>query len=96
MLYLYRDGDDQDLIVQVNYVRDLGQARGHAVPYVIGGIGYLRGFRTRFSETSGTLTGGAGVRVFVRDRFFISPEVRVGAEPILRIQVGFGWSWQRR
>jgi hypothetical protein len=95
ILYLYRNADDKDLILQANYVRDLGAARGRAVPYLIGGVGFLWGFRTRFTETSGTLGGGVGVRVFLGGRFFVSPEIRVGAEPILRLQVSAGWASRR-
>jgi hypothetical protein len=95
LLYLYRNAGDKDLVLQANYVRDLGHARGRAVPYLIGGIGFLWGFRTRFTETTGTLAGGFGVRVFVGDRFFLSPEVRLGSEPILRLQVGLGWASRR-
>jgi hypothetical protein len=91
LLYLYKDAADKDLILGVNYVRDLGQARGRAVPYSTVGVGFLWGFRPRFTETTGTLTGGFGVRVFTSGRFFVSPEVRIGAEPILRLQVSFGW-----
>jgi len=92
VLYLYRDAGDKDLVVQANYVRDLGQARGRAVPYVIGGVGLLREIRPRFSTSSATVSGGIGVRIFMGDRFFLSPEVRIGTEPILRAQVSFGWA----
>lgn len=95
VLYLYRNAADKDLILGVNYVRDLGQARGRAVPYAIVGAGYLWGFRPRFTETTGTLAGGFGVRVFSGERFFVSPEVRVGTEPILRLQVSLGWASRR-
>ena len=95
LLYLYRNAADKDLILQVNYVRDLGQARGRAVPYVIGGVGFLWGFRPRFTETTGTLAGGFGVRIFGGNRFFVSPEVRFGTEPILRMQVSLGWASRR-
>jgi len=95
VLYLYRDAGDKDLILGVNYVRDLGRATGRVVPYAIGGAGFLWGFRPRFTETSGTVSGGIGARIFLGERFFISPEARFGAEPILRVQVGVGWASRR-
>ena len=95
VLYLYRNASDKDLLLQVNYVRDLGRAQGKAVPYVIGGAGYIWGLRSRFTERSPSASGGFGVRVFLRDRFFISPEVRLGAEPVFRLQVSFGWATNR-
>lgn len=95
VLYLYKDNSDSDLILGVNYVRDLGQARGNVVPYFIGGIGYLWGFRPRFTESTGTAGAGFGVRIFLHNRFFISPEVRLGAEPVFRAQVNLGWAARR-
>lgn len=95
LLYLYRDAADKDLLLGVNYVRDLGQARGRAVPYAIAGAGYVWGFRPRFTVSSGTLAGGFGVRFFPGERFFVSPEVRIGTEPILRVQLSFGWATRR-
>lgn len=95
VLYLYRDASDKDLLLQVNFVRDLGTAKGKAVPYLIGGAGYIWGLRSRFTERSPTASGGFGVRVFLGSRFFVSPEVRVGAEPILRLQVSLGWASNR-
>lgn len=95
VLYLYRNAADKDLILGVSYVRDLGKATGRAVPYAVAGVGYLWGFRPRFTETSGTVAGGFGVRIFTGDRFFVSPEVRLGTEPILRLMVSFGWASKR-
>ncbi len=54
VLYLYRDASDKDLLLQVNFVRDLGTAKGRAVPYLIGGAGYIWGLRSRFTERSPT------------------------------------------
>ena len=95
VLYLYRDASDKDLLLQVNYVRDLGPSTGKAVPYLIGGAGYIWGLRSRFTERSATASGGFGVRVFLSERFFVSPEVRLGAEPIFRLQLSFGWTSNR-
>ncbi|MCC6537747.1 MAG: hypothetical protein IT162_09375 [Bryobacterales bacterium] len=96
VLYLYKDRADKDLVLGANYVRDLGSARGNAVPYFVGGVGYVWGIRPRFTETSPTISAGFGVRYFPRGgRMFVSPEVRLGSEPILRLQVNVGWATAR-
>ena len=95
VLFLYRDASDKDLVVQANYVRDLGQANGRVVPYVIAGFGLLREIRPRFSTSSATTSAGAGARVFVTRNVFLSPEIRLGTEPVLRFQVSAGWDARR-
>lgn len=96
VLYLYKDRADKDAVLGVNYVRDLGSARGNAVPYFVAGAGYLWGFRPRFTETTPTVGAGFGVRYFPRGgRLFVSPEVRLGSEPVLRLQLNVGWATAR-
>ncbi|MBM3794599.1 MAG: hypothetical protein FJW31_11125 [Acidobacteria bacterium] len=86
VLYLHKDCADKDAVLGVSYLRALGAARGNTVPYFIGGAGYLWGFRPRFTGTTPTLSAGFGVRYFPGGgQLFVSPEVRLGSEPILRL-----------
>jgi hypothetical protein len=66
-------------------------------PYFIGGIGVLAN-RTRFF--GGTVTGkdlsasaGFGVRVFLNERWFLTPEARIGWEPVARATFGIGYAF---
>lgn len=90
--YMYRSAEDKDLLVQANLTRDLGKATGRAVPYLTGGAGRIWTFNPRFTVSSWTAGGGVGTRIFISDRFFIAPEVRLGTEPIVRLQVSVGWA----
>lgn len=90
--YLYRSAEDKDLLLQANITRDLGKATGRAVPYVIAGVGRIWTFNPRFTVSSWTTGGGVGTRIFLTDRFFVAPEVRLGTEPILRLQLSAGFA----
>lgn len=93
--YMYRSVEDKDLLLQANLTRDLGKATGRAVPYVIGGAGRIWTFNPRFTVSSWSAGGGVGTRIFVTERFFVAPEVRLGTEPIFRLQVSAGWTSRR-
>ncbi|MBM3813632.1 MAG: porin family protein [Acidimicrobiia bacterium] len=97
-LYLYRDRSDDDFLVQGNAVYTFGKSR-KAEPYVVVGAGLLV-HRTRllnfgFTTISGTFSGGGGVRLFLSRRWFLSPEARIGWEPIVRVTAGFGYAFGR-
>ena len=111
-LYMRHSRNDQDYFFQPNIAVDLTQPTGRFVPYVIAGVGVIRN-RSRFvgrdfdtgaprefdtSFTGWTASIGGGVKIFVTDRFFISPEARVGREPSVRgtINVGYVFSGRRR
>ena len=95
-LYLYRD-KHYDMILMPNFVWDFGGSR--VVPYVTGGLGLQRttdtGFLQSYSHNEGVITAGAGVKFYLRDRWFIAPEARVGFEPHIRISAGIGYTWRR-
>ena len=104
-LYLRRSEDDQDHLVQMNVAFDFTDPRKRLVPYVIGGAGVLhnRGrvfgsdFVTRapfvreISFTTWTASAGGGVKIFLTNRLFVSPELRVGREPTVRATINVGY-----
>lgn len=111
-LYMYHSSNDQDYIVQPNLAFDLREPTKRVVPYVIAGVGAIH-HRGRFfgfdfvtgaprtfdtSGTTWTVSAGAGVKVFVTDRIFVSPEARIGREPNIRgtISVGYVFSGRKR
>jgi hypothetical protein len=94
-LYLRKDRTDQDWIVQPNLAFDLRPPESRVTPYVIGGVGLLR---TRmlvgtgyFTSQEATVSGGFGAKIFLSRRWFFSPEVRVGHEPIFRVTASLGY-----
>jgi len=95
-LYLRENSIHHDLAFSGNFsYRFLRNRR--AQPYFIGGIGVLAN-RTRFS--TGTVTGtdltasvGFGVRIFLSGRWFLSPEARIGWEPVARATFGIGYAF---
>jgi hypothetical protein len=110
-LYLYHSENDEDFIVQPNIAVDLLPPNKKVVPYLIAGVGAIHNRRTfngfdfttgaprRFdvSSTGWTVSGGGGVRIFMTDRIFISPEARLGWEPTVRgtVSVGYVFSGKR-
>ncbi len=69
-------------------------------PYLVAGGGVLHSrfefpgaLEEQFSSNEFTGGGGVGVRIRVGDRFWISPEVRVGWEPLIRATVSVGYTF---
>lgn len=100
-IYFRQTANHEDFLLQANIVRDF--AGGDKIqPYLIGGMGLLHhrskhpGARRPMS-TNNALTGGggAGVRIRLGNRFFISPEFRIGTEPLFRASISFGATFQR-
>jgi hypothetical protein len=83
--------------LQLNVIRPIGPDRRVRF-YLVGGAG-IRHLRAEFpgatdptfSDTEFTGGGGGGVRVELSDRFSLSPEFRLGWEPLLRATVGLGY-----
>ena len=104
-LYLRRSEDDQDHLVQMNVAYDFTDPTKRFVPYVIGGAGVLhnRGrvfgsdfvTRTPFVReikfTTWTASAGGGVKIFLTNRLFVSPELRLGREPTFRATINVGY-----
>ena len=109
-LYLRHSENDEDYIVQPNVAVDLREPNKKVVPYLIGGVGAIH-HRATFhffdsntggprpfdvSSTTWTASAGVGVRIFVTDRVFVSPETRVGREPTVRATVSVGYVFSGR
>lgn len=104
-LYLRRSKDDQDNLVQMNVAYDFTDPTKRFVPYGIAGAGVLhnRGrvfgsdFETRvpfvreISFTTWTASAGGGVKIYLTNRLFVSPELRLGREPTFRATVNVGY-----
>ncbi|MCS6952761.1 MAG: hypothetical protein RMK57_00335 [Bryobacterales bacterium] len=92
--FLYARGSwDYDLIPLPWLAANL-RSRGALRPYAIFGFGLLRHQNLRLRAVSGTgwtLQGGFGVKVFVRPKAYVAPEVRLGWEPFLRLGAGVGY-----
>ena len=108
LLYMRRNTQDEDYVIVPHVAFDLRDPRERVVPYVIGGVGLLH-HRGRFnrltptgivqdtvSSNSWTANGGAGVKIYLTDRLFIAPDVRVGWEPVLRGTVSIGYTFSGR
>lgn len=110
-LYLRHSENDQDQLVQPNVVYDFTDPTKRAVAYGVIGVGVLhhkgrffgndfdtgapRVFDTSF--TTWTASVGGGLRIYVTERLFVSPELRVGREPTVRgtISVGYVFGGRR-
>ena len=104
-LYLRRSEDDQDHLVQMNVAYDFTDPTKRFVPYVIGGAGVLhnRGrisgndfvtgapFVRDISFTTWTASAGGGVKIYLTNRLFLSPELRLGREPTFRATINVGY-----
>jgi outer membrane protein with beta-barrel domain len=104
-LYLRRSKDDQDNLVQMNVAYDFTDPTKRVVAYGIGGAGVLhnrgRVFRSDFVTgapfvreikfTTWTVSAGGGVKIFLTNRLFVSPELRLGREPTFRATINVGY-----
>jgi len=96
VLYLRQSDLDDDVILAPNLTFDL-TTRKRAIPYLIGGPGWLRhrgGFPgRRFTTSEWTVSGGLGLRLFLADHLFLAPEARIGWEPLFRVTFSIGYSF---
>jgi hypothetical protein len=103
-LYLWHGENDQDQLFAPNVAWDFTDPRERFVVYGIAGGGVLhhkgrfvdtdftgttRVFDTSF--TTWTASVGGGLKIFVTDRLFVSPEFRVGRQPTLRGTINVGY-----
>lgn len=100
-LYLRDSPNDQDQIVQANVAYDFTDPTKRVVAYGIGGAGVLhhkgRFFGNETSVTTWTASAGGGLKIFLTNRLFVSPELRLGWEPTVRgtINVGYVFGGRR-
>ena len=109
-LYLRHSDTDQDHLVQPNVAFDFTDPTKRFVAYGIAGVGVLhhqgRFFGQDFttgaprvfdtSVTTWTASAGGGVKIFLTDRLFISPEFRLGREPTARATINVGYVFKGR
>ncbi|MGH9632513.1 MAG: outer membrane beta-barrel protein [Bryobacteraceae bacterium] len=95
--YLYLSSQHYDLGFIPNVAFDFGGER--VVPYVAGGVGlmYTRHDFGHFAsgETDPFVTLGGGVKVYVTENWFVTPDVRFGFVPHWRFSASIGYTWRR-
>lgn len=97
-LYLRESSQHDDLAFQAAAVWEF--RRGTDVrPYLVAGAGVLHSrfefpgaLREHFSSNEFTGGGGGGVRIRAGRRWWISPEFRLGWEPLIRATVAVGYT----
>ena len=104
-LYMPHSETDVDKIGQANIAYDITDPRARLVAYAIAGGGVLN-HKGRFvdsnpftgttrvfdnSVSTWTASAGAGLKIFLTKRLFVSPEVRLGHEPTLRATINVGY-----
>ena len=104
-LYLRRSKDDQDNMVQMNVAYDFTDPTKRLVPYGVAGVGVLHNRGTVFGSdfetgvpfvreiefTTWTASAGGGVKIYLTNRLFVSPELRLGREPTVRATINVGY-----
>ena len=99
VLYLRESSLHDDYAFQTAFTWEFCSRPGFR-PYLVAGAGVLHSrfrFRgaleERFSSNEFTGGGGIGVRVRIGERLRVSPEFRLGWEPLVRVTVGLGYSF---
>ena len=99
VLYLRESTSVQNYVVQMNVTWEIG-LRKRARPYLVVGAGLLHqraefpgAIDPTFSSNELTGNGGAGLRVRLSERFVMSPEFRLGWEPLLRATIGIEYEF---
>ena len=108
--YMRRSSNDEDYIFQPNVVYEFHKRGERVVPYLIGGVGYIKHKSvyndTNFvtgepvsydtSYTTWTANAGGGIKIFVSKNLFIAPEARLGIQPTVRATVSIGYTFPVR
>jgi hypothetical protein len=95
-LYMRNGANDQDFIVQPNVAFDITDPTKRFVAYAIGGAGVLHHKGLNRSVNTWTASAGGGVKIFLTNRLFVSPEFRLGSEPTVRATVNVGYVFAGR
>jgi hypothetical protein len=94
-LFMYRSRQDLDFQAIPNVVFELTKRQSRFQPYAIGGVGLQRHRELTgtgyYWSNSWTGSGGIGTKIFLSDRLYVSPEFRLGLEPIVRITASVGY-----
>jgi hypothetical protein len=99
--FLYMHGSRfEEWMVVPNLAYDLSDPSKRVRTYLVGGIGLLhcRDKSIDYSTNEWTGQAGVGVRVFVSERLFISPEILLGTQafPRLTARIGYVFSGRRK
>jgi hypothetical protein len=96
--YLRSSARHSDILLVPNWNWDF-RATGRVIPYVTGGLGWMRSsfgqFRPTFHSSEGFFQVGAGVKIRANDRWFLAPEFRLGTELHARVGVAIGYTFAR-
>jgi hypothetical protein len=105
--YQRRSSNDEDYVVQPNVVYEFNKLGGRAVPYLIGGVGYIR-HKSVYRETdfvtgaleeydtsyrTWTANAGGGLKIFISKHLFVAPEARFGRQPTAQATVSIGYAF---
>jgi hypothetical protein len=97
-VYMSGPGSDRDLMLTGNVTFDIlaptTSGMHRANPFVVLGGGIFQ-HRERFesgefTSTEGAFTGGGGVRLWLNDRVYVAPELRIGWELHTRATLAVG------
>lgn len=95
--YLRQSSNHSDVVIVPNVNWDFRE--GRVVPYVTGGVGLVRSsfrqFQPTFTVNATFFQAGGGVKLYVTDRWYVAPEVRVGWELHVRASVAVGYTFRR-
>ena len=98
-LYMRAGAHDQDFYVLNNFLYDL-ETRGRVTPYLIAGGGIFwhratfgRNRESVFTSRSWHLSGGAGARIRLGERWTLASEARFGIQPFFQVHAGLGYAF---
>ena len=103
--FMRRNSNDHDYVFQPNLVYEFHPRGTRVVPYLIGGVGFIRhqGVFNDVDSVTGapetydtsyktwSASAGGGLKIFVSKHLFIAPEARIGREPTARATVSIGY-----
>lgn len=96
--YLRGSNRHSDILLVPNLNWDF-RASGRVIPYVTGGLGWMRSsfgqFRPTYVYNEGFFQIGAGVKIRANDRWYIAPEFRLGTELHARVGAAIGYTFKR-
>jgi hypothetical protein len=95
--YMRASARHSDILLVQNLNWDFRE--GRVVPYVTGGVGWMRNsfgqFQPTFTSSEGFFQIGAGVKLRANDRWYVAPEFRLGTELHARATVAIGYTFRR-
>lgn len=96
--YMRLNRNHRDWLFLPNVSFDFRSLEKRIIPYVIGGVGYLRisdGVPRLFTVGSWVAEGGGGAKIYLNRGVFLAPEVRIGSELYGRATISIGHTFGR-